>query len=91
MAKQEALAAAGGAAMGGSGGSSTGGCALAKQYAAAVKAHIDTLREKTVACANQYVTDMTGTFLELVIMQGQVLTTMDRFSKPADVQFLFAP
>ena len=36
-------------------------------------------------------TDMTGTFLELVIMQGQVLTTMDRFSKPADVQFLFAP
>ena len=24
-------------------------------------------------------------------MQGQVLNTMARFSKPADVQFLFAP
>ena len=34
---------------------------------------------------------MTGTFIKLVIMQGQVLTTMARFQKPADVQFLFAP
>jgi len=24
-------------------------------------------------------------------MQGQTLTTMSRFKKPADVQFLFAP
>ena len=34
---------------------------------------------------------MTGTFIKLVILQGQVITTMARFQKPADVQFLFAP
>ena len=33
---------------------------------------------------------MTGTFIKLVILQGQVITTMARFQKPADAQFLFA-
>ena len=56
-----------------------------------MQSHIDTLRSKTPACENQYVTDMTNTFLQLVIMQGQTITTMARFKKPADVQFLFAP
>ena len=89
VARQEALA--GGGASSASANSGGGGCPLAKQYAAAVKSQIGAVREKTAACGNQYVTDMTTTFIQLVIMQAQVLNTMARFSKPADVQFLFAP
>ena len=51
VARQEALAAAGGAG-GAAGGSSTGGCALAKQYAGAVKSLIDALRAKTTELGN---------------------------------------
>ena len=34
---------------------------------------------------------MVATFVKLVIMQGQTITTMARFSKPADIQFIFVP
>ena len=90
VARQEALAAGGGAG-GAAGGSSTGGCALAKQYAGAVKSLIDALRAKTTELGNQYVTDLTERYVQLVIMQGQTLTTMSRFQKPDNIQFLFKP
>ena len=90
VARQEALVAAGGAG-GAAAGSSTGGCALAKQYAGAVKSLIDALRAKTTELGNQYVTDLTERYLQLVVMQGQTLTTMSRFQKPDNIQFLFKP
>ena len=75
------------ASAGGGGGS---GCALAKAFATAVSPAIAELKAKTAALGNQYVTDMTATFLQLVHSQGQTLTTMAKFKKPADVQFLFS-
>ena len=82
-----ASGAAGAQASAGGGG---GGCALAKAFATAVSPAIAELKAKTAALGNQYVTDMTATFLQLVHSQGQTLTTMAKFKKPADVQFLFS-
>ena len=68
VAKQEALAGGAGGAGAAAAGGGAGGCPLAKQYAAAVTSHIDALRAKTTACDNTYVTEMTGTFIKLVIL-----------------------
>jgi len=70
VAKQEALAGGASPAQGGSTGGGAGGCPLAKQFAAAVTSQIVDVRAKTAAVGNQYVTDMTNTFIQLVILQG---------------------
>jgi len=65
VARQEALAAGQGASAGPSG---PGACALASNFAAAVQSNIDELRAKTSALGNQYVTDLTARYVQLVIM-----------------------
>jgi len=92
VSRQEALMNQGGPApQQRAGNSSVGGCPLAKSFAAAVKGHVEAVRTKTAALGNDYVTEMTTNFVQLVIMQGQTLTTMARFQKPGDTQFLLAP
>ena len=52
VSRQEAMAGGAGGAGAASGGGGPGGSPLAKQYAAAVTSHIDTLKAKTTACGN---------------------------------------
>ena len=70
VARQEALAAAGGAVGGGAAQSGPAACALASSWASTLEPLVADLRAKTGELGNQYVTDCTGRFLQLVIMQG---------------------
>ena len=89
VARQEALAAAGG---GGAPAASAGVkmCKLAREYVAEVSPALDDLKAKSGDLGNKYVDELVATLTQIVVMQVPVLNTMAQYKKPEDVQFLIA-